>query len=324
VAVNTMSRGAPPRLSASPDLIAVASSAQQALTAQIFNLLLAPVSPRVTVDPTAGFGVPALAATEFAVVSNSTPGTQARRFLFNGNPAGSVMTFAGGRSLNVTGVNWSGSTWGFGVEQTDNELVFERFGAMPLGTTRLSTSGTWISTAWNGRVFGYVWRDGSGASAFCMFAAIDPLGTITTAPTAIVTGGCQDPHISSRPGGFSVSYHNSGVRRPRWLRIDDTAQTRLGPVDVGPAPNTVQFWRPISASTPTHTFVAYNRYLSNDIWLTVYDTTGTMVGSPTQLTDVYGSEIDIASAGDRVALAWRQDISDGGMPDVFVRILCSP
>jgi hypothetical protein len=217
----------------------------------------------------------------------------------------------------VRGLPHSGTAWMLGAADAQARMVLQ---AIPMAPRLVAPEGTWITVAWNGRVLGYSWREGTA----CYMRPYDGTGFPTGIRRTIATS-CFDPEISPRAAGFTISYHTDGIRRPHVISVDDDGFATSSDVDVGPPPADVQYKHVVNAALGEHTYLVFSELGANPApdWIAAVDANGVAVSKPKAI-EAYAVRHDILGLGDRVVIAWRGGTSEATSTasSIYFKLLC--
>jgi hypothetical protein len=204
---------------------------------------------------------------------------------------------------NIRGLPHTGTAWMLGAADTQGRLVLQ---AIPMPPRVVAPAGTWITIAWNGRMLGYSWREGT----MCYMRTHDATGFPRGIRRTVATS-CFDPEISPRADGFTISYHTDGIRRPHVVFVDDDGVATSSDVDVGPPPADVQYKHVVSAALGERSYLVFSELGAKPApdWIAALDANGVAVSKPTAI-EAYAVRHDILSLDDRVVVAWRGGTSE--------------
>lgn len=214
----------------------------------------------------------------------------------------------------VRGVPHTGESWMLGASDAAGRMVLQ---AIPKPPRPVAPAGTWITVAWNGRVLGYSWREGT----VCYVRAFDAMGLPRGLRRTVATS-CYDPEISARENGFAISYHTDGVRRPHLITVDDDGNAITSDVDVGPPPVEIQYRHVVNASTGKLTYLVMSEVGTKPApdWIATVDARGIAAAPPFRI-DAYAQRHDILGLDDQLVVAWRGGTSDATSLDTGIHVM---
>ena len=229
-------------------------------------------------------------------------------------------------TLNVHGMPWSGDRFGLTArDETTGELNFTTVTSDGTqGPVQLiSSSGTWLTSAWDGARFGVSWR----IFTDCSFMAFSPDGSVAVAPRSLSTS-CYDTHVSPRPDGWNIAYETAGLARASYLRLDPGGDIVAGPSQV--SPDDGQEYGAAQAKTLAGgaTAVLFRRQGAalGELFVAWVDTAGAALVPPAPVSGAITDFYELSVLGDRLGVVWhgRADAADPAADGSYFSILCAP